>query len=70
MSELYIQLEDCTNDISLCLSSLRVIRTALENKESMLYPQTLIEAIMLIESTLDNSCKQLEMIVDEIKVEE
>lgn len=70
MNELYIQLEDCNNEINLCLSTLRVIITALENKESTLYPQTLIETIFLIESALKRNCEHIEDIIDKLKSEE
>lgn len=61
------KLDNCNNRICMCLSSLRVLREALNNSQSSFHPETLVETIMLIESELEKNIKQIELIIDEIK---
>lgn len=63
----YTKLEDCNNNISQCISSLRVMRTALDNPNSVMYQNTIIEALMLIESELEKNCKLIEELIEKAK---
>ena len=63
----YDKLDNCNNRISMCLSSLRVLREAINQEHSTFHPETLVEAIMLIESELEKNINEIEIIIEEIK---
>lgn len=61
------KLDNCNNRICMCLSSLRVLREAINQNHSTFHPETLVEAIMLIEFELEKNIKEIEDLIEEMK---
>lgn len=65
--EIYFDLDICNNRLHMCLSVLKVINTALENKDSIIYQETLIEVISLIESEIEENYRRIESMLNLMK---